>query len=88
MKKRGFPLPDGFLVTNQMRVWALSKGLTDPEIVDQTEQFLDRNRATGDVYVDWAAAWRYWMRMYVTRYRKAPGYPGQGGSPMSSKKLN
>lgn len=86
MKKRGFPVPDGFHVSNEMRLWALGIGLTDHEIKFETEQFLDRNRAKGELYVDWKAAWRTWMRNSLKYRRDQPRHGA--GNPMTLRKLN
>lgn len=45
-----------------MRRLALAYGLTEAAIDYETEKFRDHFRASGDRKVDWAAAWRNWMR--------------------------
>ena len=60
-KKRPTPCPDHFPVTDQMRAYAASKKHY-PNLEELTEDFLQRNRAKGEEYVNWYAAWQRWLR--------------------------
>lgn len=60
-RKRATPTPKDFEVNDQMRQWAVGKGL-DPKAVDpETERFLDHHRSKGSTFKDWDAAWRKWI---------------------------
>lgn len=48
-------------VTLDMRRWARDNDVT-VDLVAATEQMLDAHRAKGNLFEDWQAAWRTWMR--------------------------
>jgi hypothetical protein len=57
-------IPDGFVVTPEMRDWAREK-IPGYDIDAETEVFIDYWRGRGDaraLKADWAATWRNWMR--------------------------
>lgn len=86
VKKRGLPLPDLFEVTPEMRLWALGRTITDQEIAEQTEQFKDHARMNGVLHVDWRAAWRFWLRNYVAKFRRFDKTAQH--NPQTARKLN
>lgn len=53
-------LPADFAVSEEMRAWAKTKGLSSPD--DLIEQFRDYHIANGSTYTDWDAAFRTWIR--------------------------
>ncbi|WP_354643937.1 hypothetical protein [Kitasatospora camelliae] len=63
--KRSTGAPDHIAVTDDMRAWAVRKGLEPPRIDAETERFLDHHRAKGSTFKDWTAAWRTWMSRAV-----------------------
>ena len=66
-------VPAHFDVTEDMTAWAEGHGLPRLDVQLETDQFLDRHRAKGTVFKDWAAAWRTWMRNAVRfRAERAP----------------
>lgn len=71
-------LPVGFLLSEKMRAYALSKGLDPPRITREFEKFCDHHRAKGSLFADWEAAWRTWVGHSIEFARKNGG--GQGGA--------
>jgi hypothetical protein len=69
--KKPTPVPANFEVTEAMFDWAVAEGLNPNRIRTETEQFLDRNKASGKSYLDWPAAWRTWIRNSVKFARAA-----------------
>lgn len=58
-KKPITDLPDDFLVTDEMRAWARNRHkLSDQQIDERTEHFLNYVEKTGKQYASWPAAWR------------------------------
>jgi uncharacterized protein YdaU (DUF1376 family) len=53
-RKRATPLPDGFVISDRVRSWALAKGLN--HLDQQLEAFLSYARRKGATYVDWDEA--------------------------------
>lgn len=53
----GTTIPEGFLITEEMEAWALSKGLSLAQIDLETEAFIAWHKSQGSLYVDWDAAW-------------------------------
>lgn len=51
--------PD-FQITDEMKIWATTKGLTI-DLIEQTELFIGHYLANGRTMKDWQAAWRNWM---------------------------
>jgi len=55
--------PDIFPVTDQMRVYAMGKGLPSTfDLDDLTEAFLIHHRSRGSKFANWYAAWQKWLR--------------------------
>jgi Helix-turn-helix domain len=54
-------VPETFPITEAMRAWA-REHLPGVYVEREIEQFLDYHRAKGNVFKDWIAAWRRWMR--------------------------
>lgn len=71
-------LPDGFLLSEKMLAHARSKGLDPPRITREFDRFRDHHRAKGSLFVDWEAAWRYWVGNAL-EYSRKNGSGGQGG---------
>jgi hypothetical protein len=57
------PLPEDFKFTAELRTWALDEGCKEPYV--EFEQFCDKAKSKGLVYVDWPAAFRTWIRNAV-----------------------
>jgi hypothetical protein len=53
--------PEIFPITEAMRAWA-QEHVPGVNVERETTQFLDHHRAKGNVFKDWRAAWRTWMR--------------------------
>jgi hypothetical protein len=58
---RASTVPEIFPITEAMRAWA-QRDVPGVNMERETEQFLDHHRAKGNVFKDWIAAWRTWMR--------------------------
>jgi hypothetical protein len=54
--------PANFSVSDSMKDWAITKGLTAGGIETETESFIDWHTSKGSKHVDWNAAWRTWVR--------------------------
>lgn len=73
-------LPLDFSVSDDMRVWARSKkNLTDSEIDNRTEHFLNYVAKSGKQYVDWVAAWRDSMDWEPRPSANSPNFPNSNG---------
>lgn len=59
--KRNSKIPDPFLLTADMRAWAVEKA-PGVDIRAETENFVDYWRGAGKTKADWVATWRTWMR--------------------------
>jgi hypothetical protein len=59
------PCPTQFEVTQEMSDWAVTRGLPSDRVMAETEQFLDHHRGRGQMWHDWHAAWRKWIRKAV-----------------------
>jgi len=58
---RGTSAPVIFPITEAMCAWAQANA-PEVDVERETEQFLDYHRAKGNLFKDWTAAWRKWMR--------------------------
>lgn len=91
MKKRKpmTSVPEDFVVTKNMLAWALARGFNEIEVSTETEKFIDRNISKGEIYADWNAAWRNWMRnaLEFRNSRRGPQYT-QYTKPAQPKRLN
>jgi len=61
-KQRVHPLPQDFIVTDAMKLWAREKYPTVVDLEGATEEFRDYYLRHGKVFLDWTAAWRSWIR--------------------------
>lgn len=59
-RKRATPLPADFKISERVKTWADSKGLTDLD--PDLEFFLGRMRANGKAYIDWDEAFMNCVR--------------------------
>jgi hypothetical protein len=59
-----------------MRKWAATNGVT-VNLETETEAMLDHHRRHGNLWVDWIATWRTWMRNSV-KFEKRNGGNGNG----------
>ena len=84
--QRATPAPDDFPITPAMQQWA-DEHAPGVDVQAETQRFLDRNRAKGETYKDWVAAWRNWL---TSPYAKAPAQerPQLNGVPVSIKTAN
>lgn len=90
-KGRKTEAPDEMLITSDMVAWVNKEcGLIPRDILKrERDSFLDRNRATGGMYVDWTAAWRNWMRNYYFKFGgKEEIASGQGGAETELARLD
>lgn len=64
-KKVGIPVtfPETFTFTKDLKEWALEEGCREPFV--EFEQFRDKAKAEGKLYIDWEAAFRTWIRNSV-----------------------
>ena len=78
-KKSTTPVPDTFIVTEDLTSWANEKGIC-ADLQTETDNFLDYHKARDSRFVDWTAAWRTWMRN-TKKYNSVNGTNGtrQGG---------
>ncbi len=63
--------PAEFPLTAERLAYAAEYGLSAAQAAFETEQFLDRNRAKGERYQNWEAAWRSWIRN-TQKYQPRP----------------
>ncbi len=62
--KRASRIPDGFAITDDLRKWALERGMAALDIERQTEKFVNYWTAESGAKaskLDWVAAWRVWV---------------------------
>lgn len=72
-RTRGTRIPEPFVVTGQMRVWAASE-VPAVDVDAATRKFVDHWRAKSSRYGtkrDWTAAWRNWLRTDAERKPQA-----------------
>ena len=62
-KKKPIPisLPEGFTISDDLWEWGSKKHYVREWMEREFEKFCDRNRATGERYIDWEAAFRNWL---------------------------
>ncbi|MEE9366741.1 MAG: hypothetical protein V3W44_08650 [Dehalococcoidales bacterium] len=79
-KKKKTAPPDKMEITDEMRNWFREKfgEVGSSEVLAETEKFLDFHRAKGNLMKDWPAAWRTWMRNWMSDFGRKTG---KGGSP-------
>ncbi len=59
------PMPEPFVVTEVMYKWAYQlspRPLSNRDIQDQTELFIDHHLSKASRFADWTRAWQTWMR--------------------------
>ncbi len=76
-KKRATRIPADFAITDELRTWAIERGMSPLDVERRTETFT--NYWTGESgakasKLDWVAAWRVWMS------RDFPGAVPRNGS--------
>lgn len=59
-KKPATPIPDPFIVTPEMKRWAMENGLADL-VQKETPRFKEHALANDRRQADWTAAWRQWL---------------------------
>lgn len=67
-----FPIPDGFIVSDEVRKWAEEHGLLASYVGQQVEAFRDDARANRRLHADWDAALKNWLRRQPNYDRSAP----------------
>jgi hypothetical protein len=55
------PCPYTFEVTEDMSVWAQSKGLPADRVMNETEKFINHHRSHGTTFTRWDSAWQNWV---------------------------
>ncbi|MDI3467930.1 MAG: hypothetical protein OJF50_006751 [Nitrospira sp.] len=55
------PLPEAFAISDGLRDWATARGFPADLVEREFEKFCERNRAKGETYADWDAAFRSWL---------------------------
>lgn len=60
------PFPENFQLTEELRQYALRKGITDP--AGEFEHFRDHHMRSRDLFFDWEAAWRTWVQNGIKKY--------------------
>ena len=76
-RKRPTPITEEFSITEDLRNWAMAKGLSSATIQTETEKFSDWHRSNGSVKADWNATWRTWIRKHL-EWKKAETSPTDG----------
>ena len=71
-RKRSSQIPEKFEVTNELRLWGHSFGLTNAFMDSETAKFQDHHCSKGSTFKDWNAAWRTWMRKAREWSKPAP----------------
>jgi hypothetical protein len=79
------PLPEGFAISNDLWDWATQKQFSREWIEREFEKFCDRNRAKGERYIDWEAAFRTWL---LKAEEFASTRNGQPAKPINGHALN
>jgi len=60
IKKRRIPIPKDFKISDRIKTLATENDWPDP--VGQLDRFKDHHAKKGDLFVDWEAAFRTWLR--------------------------
>jgi hypothetical protein len=55
------PLPEAFAISDELRSWATARGFPADLVEREFEKFCERNKAKGETYADWNAAFRSWL---------------------------
>jgi hypothetical protein len=62
--KRGTRLPSDFVITDEMKDWAVKKGMTGSYVLPRHEQFMNHwpaQAGKAGVKLDWVLTWKNWM---------------------------
>jgi hypothetical protein len=59
---RTTPVPDSFEITDEIADWGERHGIPRWMLEDQVDAFLDHHRSKHNVFADWTAAFRTWIR--------------------------
>jgi hypothetical protein len=62
--RRGTRLPEDFAITDEMKAWAVEKGMTGAYVVPRHEMFMNHWPSVpgkGGVKLDWVMTWKNWM---------------------------
>lgn len=59
-RKKAISFPETFSVSDQIRKWALANSCPDPN--SEFEGFRDHHVSKGNIFKDWEAAFRTWLR--------------------------
>lgn len=73
---QGTRIPDPFVISDDMKTWALSEGITPAQARASTERFCDYWRAKPGKdgrKTDWPATWRNWLRRDFDRHPTPQG---------------
>lgn len=82
--KKKIPVPEKFEITEEMKKWANEQGLST-DILTETQNFLDHNRAKGNLFIDWTIAWRTWIRNAI---QFKANHPSRAGPQIKDSSLN
>lgn len=63
-------IPDDFVVTQTMIVWASDNGFSLDDVELESPAFIDHFKGSGVMKLDWVATWRNWMRRSKTFHQK------------------
>ncbi len=55
------PLPQDFTISNDLWDWTAQKGYSRELVEREFEKFCNRNKAKGEKYADWEAAFQNWL---------------------------
>lgn len=84
-KARGERLSDDWVLPAEWAEWALSQGLSVARVEAEAERFLDywlARAGPGGVKLDWAAAWRNWIRNSRDGENGARNSPQRSNGPV------
>lgn len=73
-------LPEDWKPSSDDLAYAAEKGFNPSRINDMAESFRDHHRNKGTLGLDWAAAWRTWVRNEIKFAPKHGGGSGRGGA--------
>jgi hypothetical protein len=62
--KRGSRLPKDFVITDEMKDWAVEKGMTSAYVLPRHETFMNHwpaQAGKAGVKLDWVLTWKNWM---------------------------
>lgn len=62
-------VPTDFELTDELYDWANARGISDDEVMHETQACLNHHQGLGNMRADWVATWRTWMLNHV-KFRK------------------